>query len=159
MESIPFLIARRRNEQRRTGESWISRLSQATALPLDSIQLVTAEESIPKERRRKELMKELLKTGALTRRCGCSFDEANTAWKSCLARRPSEVVECHLAHSPDFPFRTRAGAIVDRLDALIAFDGDTVVLASSGLERGLAVDMYCDDGQGTRFETDTWGEW
>jgi hypothetical protein len=157
LENITFLIARRRNEQSRSGARWIEELTKATGLPSKAVTLLEPEQSVRKERRWTETVQAQLADGLLRRTSGLERAIALRAWDTCLVDN-DETVECWLSHWVDYAFEAPARFLVGRLESLLAFDGDTVTVTSPDGSSGLSVDMYTES-ECVAFEVDCWGKW
>lgn len=157
MENIPFLIASRRNTQRRDGASWLAKLEAETGLPSGEIQLVPAAESIPRERNRNDLVRQQLVSGEVVRE-SCPLSDAARGWDMALSACGPGLVVCDMLNHPDYMFRIAASCLIGKLPLLLTFDGDTVGVTSEDLLNGFIVDMYSEDDSWF-YEKDMWGAW
>jgi hypothetical protein len=158
MENIPFLVARRRNVQRRYGPSWIAALEAGIGLLPGTVQLLGAEDSILRERSRQSLVRQGFISGDVLRVTRCSLSDVISAWDLALSACHRSTVVCDLLHHPDYAFTAPACCLIGELVPLLEFDADTVGVTSDDLRIGFVVDIYSEDGV-TLYETDTWGAW
>ena len=158
MENIPFLIARRRNQQRIHGSKWLSDIEDLLRIPPGSAQLVSPEDSIPRERQLQTVLRQGSVAGTVSRTTGLSLCKATEIWDSTLADTSLQLVVCNLLRHPDFVFTVPRPCLLGKLARLLEFDGDTVGVTSLDLMNGIVVDMYLET-ETARYEVDRWGEW
>lgn len=158
MENMPFLVARRRNEQHRNGAAWALRIAGRMGIDPDQIRVLDADISVERERRKKVLVEDGIKSGAVKRTRLQSFEEAVSAWNNAVRSCPDEQLVCELLHFPDFPIVGQAHIFGAQLGALLELDGDTVTISSLSLTKGLSVDRSVGLSA-TEYELDQWGSW
>lgn len=154
MPNRSFLVARRRNERLRSGDQWLLRLADA-GVPVARAQFVDAEPSVRMEEARDGLIELARREGRLRRLENVTPGRADAVWDEHLMALGTTVI-CHLPHHPDVDLLMPSEDLAGCGMRLLMLDGDAVMVTSSAMTGGMALDRYAD-GAHQQVDVDVWG--
>jgi len=152
-----FLIARRRNEQRRSACNFFSQLTRCTGLSADQAPLLDPAHSVELEAMVYSSLQQGLATGSVTRHCHLPLPEAITIVRKSLGALGNVSVHVILCRTPDFAFRCSAPVALHAAQSLIEFDGDTVTIVAEDNSAGVVIDAETENQGQMLYEVDQWG--
>lgn len=155
--NVPFLVSRRRNEHRRRGSSFIDDLVHRTGVAAGQVELLDPAASVELEETVYATLKEGIRAGTVARRCHLYLDEALSLCRRAFDIWPSDMADILFCRYPDFTVRCNVSIAHGVVDALIAFDGDTITIVASNENEGIVLDVETEVAPERLYEVDVWG--
>lgn len=160
-KNVKLLVARRRNVQKREGNTFLLELSKTTNIPLSEFNLLEPQYSFELEQAVNHVTREGFQSGIITKIRHMSIDELSRRLSQAdfVLDHSGEEVDLLFCNYEDFSIRCKLGIILETLKSLITFDQDTITIVHHKGQNGLMVDIETETVGSNCYELDLWGEW
>jgi hypothetical protein len=155
-ENIKLLVARRRNMQKREGNTFLLELSKTTNIPLSEYNLLDPQYSFELEQAVNQVTREGFQSGVITKMRHMSIDELSKMLSRAdfVLKHSEDEVDLLLCNYEDFSIRCKLGIILEALKKLITFDQDTLMIVHRKGQNGMMVDIETETVGSNCYELD-----